>query len=317
MKSAVASPVETVLRDELARADRAISGVAPVLGHILAGSAHTLVNDAVVARVRGMLNDLAQQFEARFQAHLAEPVEADTASVDALAQSLANDAPILAHLHAVATEGLLSQRLEQRASIDPVLSPLWQELIASRDPVTGETAMQALAAQSRFMQGQRRMQQPALELPAETLERALRIWARWAPVEHEPSVTQAMRVLKSEYDEAKTRIGLIARLIASMRGAVVAALELDHAGFAIFASALAHCSHQSRERAVLACHDQQAARLAISLRAAGLEPVALERQFVALDAAYALPSGLDDLSIEAARALLEDSAAHMAADGAR
>ena len=310
MNSATVNPVETVLRDELARADRALGGVAPVLGHVLAGSGHSLVSDAVVARVRGMLNDLAGQFVERLAAQAGEEAAdkmIDFASVDALADQLANDVPILATLHATAMEGLLTERLDQRSNVDPVLSPLMQELIASQDAATGETAMQALAAQSRFMQGQRRMQQPVLELSSETLERALRIWVRATPVENEPRVTQAMRQLKAEYDEAQTRTGLFARLVSSMRSGVVAALELQHAGLAIFVSALASQSGQSRERAILACHDDQAARLAVSLRAVGLDAEAIERQFVALDPAVRLPRGFEDVSTDNARAMLQDS----------
>lgn len=312
MNSATASPVETVLRDELAREDRALGGVAPVLGHVLAGSGNALLNDAIVARVRGMLNDLANQFASRLcsqsdeESRSAPPLRP---SIDTLSDQLARDAPILASLHATAIEGILTERLDQRSSVDPVLSPLMQELIASQDAATGETAMQALAAQSRFMQGQRRMQQPVLELSSETLERALRIWARATPVEHEPRVMQAMRQLKAEYDEAQTRTGLLARLVSSMRTGVVAALDLEHAGLALFASALASQSGQSRERAILACHDAQVARLAVSLRAVGLDAAAIERQFTALDPAVRLPRGLEAVSTDIARAMLHDSLA--------
>ncbi|MEM7690418.1 MAG: hypothetical protein AAF291_15485 [Pseudomonadota bacterium] len=308
MSSAVTSPVESLLKAELTRADRALGGVAPVLGHLLAGPGHSLVSDAVVARVRGMLNDLARQFTARLKAQKGDNPASEIVRAESLAAQLAEDAPILAYLHAVATEALLTETLEQRAAIDPVLTPLSQELIASEDPVMGEMAMQALAAQSRFIQGQRRMQQPATELAPEPLERALRIWARSAPVEQEPAIMQAMRVLKSEYDEAQTRAGLLARLVASLRGGVVAALELEHAGFALFASALAHSTGQDRERAVLACHAHQAARLVLSLRAAGLDTEAVERQFVTLEPAHTVPRSLNDLSFESARAMLDDSA---------
>ena len=320
MNSAAGSPVETALRDELARADRALGGVAPVLGHVLANSGRSLVSDAVVARVRGMLNDLARQLverlapgEGRAPGDEGAP---DPASVDALAEQLAGDAPMLCHLHALATEGLLTERLDQRAAIDPVLSPLWQELIASQDAAVGETAMQALAAQSRFLQAQRRMRQPLLELSSEALERALRIWARTMPVDREGAVMQAMRALKSEYDEAQTRTGLIARLIVALRGGVVAALEIEHAGFALFASALATRTGQSRERAVLACHEQQTARLALSLCAAGLDFAETERQLLALDPDCQAPRGLERLRADTARAILQDSLARSLGEAA-
>lgn len=305
MTSAGVNPVETVLRDELARADRALSGVAPVLGHILASTGHSLVSDAIVARVRGMLNDIARQLVSQLPATDPQDPRADPA--ENLAEDFANDAPMLDYVHAVALEAILTEQLDQRASIDPVLSPLWQELIASQDAMTGEIAMQALAAQSRFMQAQRRMQHAVCEMPPEVLERALRLWARTTPVEREPEVTKAMRALKADYDEAQSRVGLIARLIATMRGGVIAALELEHAGFALFVSALAHLSGQSRERAVLACHARQAARLALSLRAAGLETETIERQFHTLEPADRVPRGLGELASETARAMLRQS----------
>jgi hypothetical protein len=300
-----AGRAERVLREELARANRALDGVAPVLGHVLASSGHALVSDAIVARLRGMLNDIARQLVEGLDVSLIAmdgPAAADP--VDALSGQLAGDAPLLTYLHALALEGILTEQLDQRAGIDPVLSPLWQELIASADASTGEKAMQALAAQSRFMQAQRRMQLRLLELPAETLERVLRIWVRSVPLEHEPTVTEAMRALKNEYDEAQTRVGLIARLTAGMRGGSIAALELDHAGLALFASALAQLSGQRRIEAVLACHERQAARLALSLRAAGLEPSAIERQFLILEPSERVPTGLGDLAPDAARAML-------------
>jgi len=308
LNSAVTSPVENVLRDELARADRALSGVAPVLEHLLAGTGQSLFSDAVLASVRGMLNDLAQQLINRLQIQTDGEGLFEDGATERLASQMASDTPILIHLHASAVEGVLTQRLDQRSSVDPVLSPLWQELIASDDAAVGENAMQALAAQSRFIQGQRRMQLPVFDLPAEILERTLRIWARSTPVEDEPALTEAMRSLKADYDEAQTRLGLIARLIASMRGGLLAALELEHAGLALFVSALSFRTGQTRERAVMACHGQQSARLAVSLRAAGLEAEAVERQFVCLEPNYRIPTGLADLSPDVARSMLEENA---------
>ncbi len=317
MNSAFASSVETVLRDELARADRALGGVAPVLGHVLASSGNALVSDAVVARIRGMVNELARQFLRRLASLDADHPGTDMHLLDALVKQLTGDASILAVLHASAMEGLITERLDQRASIDPVLSPLVQELVASRDAATSETAMQALAGQSRFMQAQRRMQQSVLELAPEILERALRIWARAIPAENEPQVTKAMRDLKAEYDEAQTRCGLIARLLSAMRGGVLAALELEHAGFALFTSALAQKTGQSRERIILACHDDQSSRLAVGLRAAGLAPDAIDRQFLALDLSVRPPEGLEALSPAMAKAMLQGGDPDPDWDGAR
>ena len=57
--------------------------------------------------------------------------------------------------------------------IDPVLTGLVQELIASQDSGVSALAMQALAAQSRFVQSQRRMELPLGELPGDLFHKAL------------------------------------------------------------------------------------------------------------------------------------------------
>src|SRR3546814_4629440 len=53
--------VEAVMRQELALGDRALASVAPVLGHLLATPGQSLVSDDLVARMRGMLADIARQ----------------------------------------------------------------------------------------------------------------------------------------------------------------------------------------------------------------------------------------------------------------
>ncbi len=294
--------IETVLGDELSRSKRALDTVAPVLAHMLANSGNSLVSDAVLARVRGMLNDIAQQLLA---VHKGEGGEPFGDALNRLADHVASDAHVLAHLHATAIEAQLTERLSKISAVDPVLSGLLQELVASEDAETAETAMTALASQSRFVQTQRRMQYPITELPPEMLERVLRVWARITPVERDAEVTAAIRDLRADYDEASTRIGRIRRLISSMRGSAIAALELEHAGLALFASALAAQAGQTREHAVLACHECQAARLALSLRAAGLEEAAIARQFALLEPAERLLQGIGEISIARARVLLQ------------
>ena len=53
--------VATALRRELARGDAVLRSVGPVLRHVLAHGEHTLFSDDAIARVRGMLADLARQ----------------------------------------------------------------------------------------------------------------------------------------------------------------------------------------------------------------------------------------------------------------
>lgn len=275
---------EAILRDELARETRALGSIVPVLRHLLASEGQRLVSDVVLARVRGMLGDLAAQLIAA--GHVGSP--------EALAEALAADSELLAFCHTLAAESQLCERLHQQRGIDPVLSPLLQELIASDIPATAELAMNTLAAQSRFIQSQGRMQLPLAELPAEL----------FAAVLGAGGDPEACAALQQSYDEGASRLGLLARLVATMRRGAVAALALDHAGPALFASALEALARQTRAKAVLACHEGQGVRLALALRAAGLTSEAIEQQFLALHPSAPMPRDLAALSPERARLLL-------------
>ena len=290
--------VEAKLREELARETRALGSVVPVLRHMLANEGQRLVTDAILARVRGMLADLAAQLLAIGEGRdpALRHAESEGQGSDALAEALAGDAPLLAHCHALATESQLAERLHLNRAIDPVLSPLLQELIASDNPVIAELAMNALAAQSRFIQTQRRMSLPLGELPPELFHAIT--------AAHVPD-REALRRLCAGYDEGASRLGLLARLASAMRRGAIAALALDHAGPALFASALAALARSAREGVVLACHEGQVARLALLLRSAGLDADAVARQFLLLDPAARPLHDLAAISPERARLLLD------------
>jgi len=294
------APVETALRDELARGDVVLGTIGPVLGHLLANHDHSLFSDEIVSRVRGMITDVARQ--------LAEgPADGDSATVDAqdcaqLAQRLLANSRLVEHCHALALESQLTARLERRSALDPVLSPLLQALIASDDGATASVAMAALAAQARFMQQQRRMQLSLAELPADLFGEVL-------AASNEGGAPDAADDRRREYDESASRLGLLDRLITGMGPGVLAALSLSHAGVAIFVSALAAVSRQERELAVISTSDRQLARLALTLRAAGLRPRDIEEQFLHLHPEIALPEGFDLLRADRAAALLATSGA--------
>lgn len=295
--------VEAILKDELARGNRALRSVAPVISHMLDASGPALVSDAIVARLRGMLADLARQLLAAGSENNRRAPD-NQEDIDALADALAGDSAVIGHLYALAMEGHLTERLEQRAALDPVLSPLLQELIASEQPSVAELAMNTLAAQSRFIQSQRRMELPLAELPSELFVSVLEQLETSRLAMDPPAVSRALAVLKRNYDEGAGRIGLLARLVSSMGGGAVAALRLEHAGLALFTSAIAALTRQSRDLAVFACHEGQSARLALSLRASGLDAEAVEAQFLALGSGGALSGDIAAMAPDRAQALL-------------
>jgi hypothetical protein len=283
-----------ILRGELARSDRALAAVSPVLQHFLASEGPSLLNDAIIARVRGMLSCLATQVLGS---------TADPSALDQAAAILSEDAVLLGHLHALALEGQLTERFAQRLSLDPVLSPLLQELIASDDPSVATLAMNGLTAQARFMQSQRRMELPLSELPAHLLDNVLRISERDASIGSQ----RATEHLRATYDESATRLGVLARLVAVMRAGAVVSLALNHAGVALFASGLAACSQQGRDFAIAACHEQQGLRLALSLRAAGLDAGAIQHQLTLIEPTGFLTTDCSQITSEQAQQLLMQS----------
>jgi hypothetical protein len=305
---------ESVLRDELVQGDALIATITPILCHLLANDEHSVFSDEIIARVRGMMEHVARQLlDAQIAvAGRSEDRDHSRAAIEVLKQQFLADPAFLAHVHALAMEWQLTERLHARLALDPVLSPLLQALIASTEATVAANAMALLAAQARFVQAQRRMQLPLTELPGDLLHTAL-IGLRGQVREGEEAqfhAAEAERSIRAGYDEGRSRLGLIARIVTGMGGGAGAALSVTHAGAAIFASALAMASRQTRDMAVLATNEGQMARLALALRASGLKPEAIEEQFVSLHPDVALPEGFDQLGPDRAAALLAHSATY-------
>ncbi|HMO69343.1 MAG TPA: hypothetical protein PKE25_11975 [Novosphingobium sp.] len=298
--------VEAVLREDLVRSDAVLATIAPVLRHLVASDDHSVFAEEVIAGVRGIVGDLARQLLGQLDG-LDEEGRRNLAAdrVDRLCAILAGSPALLGHVHALALEWQLGDRLQGRLAIDPVLSPMLQALIASPDETTAALAMKVLAAQSRYVQALRRMSHPLGELPGDLLHNCLLALAALAEEEGSGDrAAAAEAAIRKAYDEAATRIGLIARLVTGMGGGAVAALSVSHAGPAIFLTAMALASGQDRDRAVIATNESQLARLALALRAAGLKPLAVEEQFLALHPEVSLPEGFERLGADRAAALL-------------
>lgn len=299
--------VEDVLRHELAQGDAVIGTIAPILRHLLANDDHSLFNDEIVARVRGMVDHIARQVldavedaqggRARHE-HREE-------TIDQVVSALVERSALLGHIHAQALEFQLTERLQVRIALDPVLSPLLQALIASPDSGTAASAVALLAAQARFMQAQRRMQLPLGELPADLFHAVLQA-LRAIDADGE-FLAKAEASLRAGYDEGRSRLGLISRLVMGMGGGATAALAVGHAGVALFLTALSLGAGQDRDLTALAAHEGQLARLALALRAAGVRPEAIEEQFLAIHPDISLPEHFESLGADRAAALLSNS----------
>ena len=246
--------VESMLRVQLAQGDTMLSTAAPILRHLLVNDDPALLSDEVVARVRGMLLDVARQLlHAQAEAVRIEECAPFVAErEEALAQCLAGDAEFLAHVHALTIEARLTLQLQARSNVDPVLCPLLQELVASSDDTVAGSAMAVLAAQARFIQHHRRMALPLAELPGDLFHAAL---LALRSIAEESEAASAERTLRDRYDEGHGRLGLISHLVMRL-GKAARAHDIHHAGLAIFATALAMASRQERDVTVLSFSDR-------------------------------------------------------------
>ncbi len=305
---ASASPAETVLCEELGHGDAMLGTIAPILRHLIAHDDQSVFGDEIIARVRGMAADVSCQLldELALAGSPDEVWSHGTLDADALTAALAGISAFLGHAHALALEWQLTERLQTRLHLDPVLSPLLQALIESSDAGTSGLSMNLLASQSRFCQSQRRMKLPLAELPGDLLHGALLALRTIAGTDPETDrcAAAAEAAIRARYDEGASRLGLISRLVTGMGGGAVAALSAGHAGVAIFLTALSLASGQDRDLATLCTNESQVARLALALRAAGLKPKTIEEQFLALHPEVALPEGFDGLGADRAAAIL-------------
>jgi len=301
--------VEQVLHEELVRGDAMLAAARPILRHLLANDDTQLFSDEMIARVRGMMLDVAAQllFVQSGAAEVRDRPLYVGERQEALAQALFEDSDFLSHAHALTVEAQLVERLQARSGIDPVLTPLVQELVAAKDGAVAALAMAVLAAQARFQQHHRRMELPLRELPGDLFHRALVLLRDAAGADDEPAAEIAERQLRDEYQESAGRLGLVARLVMALGQKAPRALAIDHAGVSIFATALSMASGQDRNLVVLSFAEQQYARLALSLRAAGLAQPAVIEQFLYLHPEVSLPEGFDMLRTDRAAALLAAS----------
>ena len=304
--------IEASLAEVLATARGAFANVVPILRHLLRSDDNSIFSDEIVARVRGMFLDIARQLIIALAdaAGHAEPQAWAHKAADELAHVLADNPAFLEHFHTLALEWQWTERLAMRASLDPVLPPLLQACMASGVPDASAGAMNLLAAQARFCQNQRRMQLPLGELPGDLLHIALVTMRAYVGADSmaDGYALIAERSVRGHFDEARGRLGLMRRVLDAMGDQAGDALTLDKAGVALFLSALARGSSQTREAVILSTVDSQLPRLALSLRASGMDHAALAAQVRVFHPDAALPAGLGALAADQAAALLAAAA---------
>ena len=308
--------IEDMLRDEVAMSEQFRAGAGSILRHLLRNDDRSMFSDEVVARVRGILRDLATQLltaqsQSGTQEGASEPGRASEPAIDSLVMSFVEIPALLSHVHALTLEWQLADQLATRIALDAVLSPLLQARIASPDPDESSAAMLLLTAQARFMQVVRRMEFPICELPGDLFH--LVLLSLRAHGAHDPvadaAAAAADAALRARYDERRTRLALFEQVLAAMGNEASNALYLQTAGVGFFLTALALGSRQDRDEAAFSTTDSQIGKLTLLIAACGLKGDALVSQLAALHPDFNLPDGLDMIRPDTAAAILAEATA--------
>lgn len=258
--------------DELARDQRDLAAVGPVLRHLVGGESNALFGDEPIARTRGMIESLADEL---LRQAGREPAPS---ARDPLVRALVDVPALLGHAHALAMEAQIVARLAEQG-IDPVLSPLVQDRIGSPDPQMAALAMTLMAAQTRYVRRQQRMELAAVELPADLLHACLGA----AEALFGPEAAGALALVRAGYDERRGRLGVMAQLGLGLGDDFGAALDPGQGGFSLFATALSLVTGQDRDAVVLAAANPRPLRLALMLALAGVEPAGREAAVLRLN----------------------------------
>ncbi|WP_336986403.1 hypothetical protein [Altererythrobacter aquiaggeris] len=302
-------PIERVLHDALDQGDMVLKTAGPILGHLLANDDHSLFSDEIIARIRGMTGDCARQFVMAIASaqSIAEPYELLDELVPSLTNALIEEPAFVHHCHALVLEWHFAARLQSRGVVDAVLSPLLQTLIASNDVDMAADGMALLAAQARFMQQIRRMELPLTELSQAHFNLALLTLDSHAGDAAPETVNRATSNLREEFGEDASRTGIARRLVRNMAKNAADTFVISQAGPALYLSGLSAATDQPRDLIAMATNDRQLARLALTLRAAGLSPKAVTEQFAQLHPEISLPADFGLLRADRAAAMLARS----------
>lgn len=305
--------LEDMLRDELAASEQFRNGSGSILRHLLRNDDRSMFSDEVIARVRGILRDLATQLLTAAQpgAGNSEPGNVAEGAIDGLVMSFVEIPALLSHVHAITLEWQLADQLATRIALDAVLSPLLQARIASPNPDQSGVAMLLLTAQARFMQVVRRMEYPVCELPGDLFHLVLLSLRAHGAHDHSTDAVAATAetALRTRYDERRTRLALLEQVLAGMGAEASGALVLKTAGVALFLTALALGSRQDRDEAAFSTTDSQIGKLTLLIAACGLKGEALIGQLAALHPDFDLPDGLDTIRPDTAAGILAEVAA--------
>lgn len=296
---------EEILSDALTRGDAALASNGAILRHLLHNDDQSMFTDEIVARVRGMIQHIARQL---LRAQIDADQNGDSfalseAALERLTGILTSNGALLGHVHALALEYRLCDRLQFRLRLDPVMPPMTSELRA-RGGEGAAGIMHLISAQARFCQDQCDMELPLVELP-ERLFHSVLIAQQMQAAEPDQNVLAIAHArLRGVYESHTNRHALLLQAVAIARAAEQDLFNVAHAGVSVFLSGLAQATRQVREHVVLAAFDRRMTRLALSLRAAGVPQEKVAVQFACFHPDAAVPREYDMVDAHQAALIL-------------
>ncbi|MCP9223315.1 hypothetical protein MKP08_11190 [Erythrobacter sp. LQ02-29] len=282
-----ASNPQAALRDALREERRASEWAAQALPVLVAGGDQLLGQD-IVARVEGMVASLADQLA---DALRAEDRQEFAAQIRA---ELAFDTELVAFLHSLAMEFRAATRLSRDAGLDMVAPPELRALSSSDSPAPSRLASSAIAAQARYLGDMIAMRLPLAELPAEMFDRLV----------SRLDVFDAAGPLRAGYEEGETRLTLLSRLATSRLAFDRPAMDCRQSGLALFLTRLADGSGLDRTSISLAWGSPSFTRLALAMRASGMDIADIGRQCALVAPSASLPPAVENVDPEEAKMMI-------------
>ncbi|PNU06216.1 hypothetical protein [Novosphingobium guangzhouense] len=290
---------EAAIRRDLARSGAAAASTLPVLRYLVAAEPDNSFAEEVLARVKGILRDVAAQVLDALIGSIDRRAHAHE-EVAVLSRAFLDDTIVLAHAHAVALEWQLTERLSTHLGLDPVVSPFVRARVAAGDALMREF----LTAQARWVDRQRRMALPLVEVPAPVLDAVLAIVR--ALVEAEPALSNRVAAVEAEvrlrHDEISNRLMVAERVVAD--DAFEATAPVSACGVTLFLTAFAARSGQPRDGLVAAMQPGQQTRLALLLLAAGTPAALVDAQIREIHGRTGMPAVLAGIDAMRAAAIL-------------
>lgn len=296
------SDAEVALRRAFANADRASDFGRSVFAHI----AHTPILDVVSeeswSRTYAALASLAMGVLDGLVG--AVGVHHQPAEVDVVLRVLSECQALVEHLRADVIEWQLTQRLHDTLALDPVSSPVLQQLVVQPDHRAAATAF--LAAQMRWCQSHARMYMALADLPPAVQGQVCAVIQALGA--GEPDLADRANALcadmRNAYDPAADREVCATQALEHMSLEFADALRVQEMGVAVFLTALARLTMQPRATVTGWTERAQAPRLAVALRAAGMSPGDIQQQLFAFHGDAGLGAGVAEIEPQQASAML-------------